>query len=68
MTEVQRAEPSPTLRSKVASTGLLVAVTTLVLGTIALIGGGFAVGLPELAVLGLVWLIVLVKTWRPRRA
>jgi hypothetical protein len=67
MTEVRRPEPVPTLGSKVASTVLLVAVTMLVLGTIGLLGGGFAVGLPELALVGLVWLVVLVRTWRPRR-
>jgi len=43
-----------------------IAVSVLVLGTIGLLGGGFAVGLPELALLGLIWLTVLVWIWRPR--
>lgn len=67
MTELRPSTPLQTVRSKVASTVLLVAVSMLVLGTIGLLGGAFAIGLPELTVLGLVWLTGLVLIWRPRR-
>ena len=57
----------PSLESKIGSTVLLFAVPQLLLLIIGILGGGFALGEPELALLSLIWLVGLIWIWRPRR-
>jgi len=67
MTEVQPDKGKRTLQSKLASTVLVFTVPLLVLAIIGALGGSFAIGTPELALLMVIWVIGLIWVWWPRR-
>lgn len=67
MTEVRQTKQRPTVESRLSSTVLLFAVPVLLLAIIGVLGGSFAVGTPELALLTVIWVVGLVWIWRPRR-
>jgi hypothetical protein len=67
MTEVQQARTRRALRSKVASSVLVLTVPILLLAIIGVLGGSFAIGLPEIALLWVIWIVGLIWVWWPRR-
>jgi hypothetical protein len=46
---------------------VVVGVPWLLLLLIGALGGGFAVGTPELLLLATIWVVGLAVVWRPRR-
>ena len=66
-TPIQPDKQQSSLGSKIGSTVLLIAVPQLLLVIIGALGGGFAIGMPELALLSVIWLVGLIWIWRPRR-
>ena len=46
---------------------VVVGVPWLLLLLIGALGGGFAVGTPELLLLATIWVVGLAMVWRPRR-
>jgi hypothetical protein len=67
VTEVQQARGNRTLRRRLASTVLVLAVPILLLAIVAALGGSFAIGLPEIALLWVIWIVGLSWVWWPRR-
>ena len=67
MTEVQGAEDKKTLGSKLASTVLVFTVPMLLLAIIGLFGGSFGIGMVEITLLWVIWLVGLAWVWWPRR-
>jgi hypothetical protein len=67
VTEVQQAKRKKTLGSKLASTVLVFTVPILLLALIGVLGGSFAIGTPEIALLWVIWIIGLIWVWWPRR-
>jgi Flp pilus assembly protein TadB len=67
VTEVEQPKSERTLRSKVASTVLVFTVPILLLAIIGVLGGSLLIGIPELALIGVVWIVGLVWVWWPRR-
>jgi hypothetical protein len=67
MTEVQGAEDKKTLGSKLASTVLIFTVPMLLLAIIGLFGGSFGIGMVEITLLWVIWLVGLAWVWWPRR-
>jgi hypothetical protein len=67
VTEVQQPSSKKTVRSKLASTVLVVTVPMLLLAIIGALGGSFAIGIPEIALLWVIWIVGLIWFWWPRR-
>jgi hypothetical protein len=67
MTEVRQAKDKKTLGSKLASTVLVFTVPMLLLAIIGLFGGSFGIGMVELTLLWVIWLVGLAWVWWPRR-
>lgn len=67
MTEVQQGEGKRTLESKMTSTILVITVPVLLLAIIGLFSGSFGIGLPELILLWVIWMVGLLWVWWPRR-
>ena len=67
MTEAQPVKPGRTSGGKVASSVLVLTVPLLLLAIIGAFAGTFGIGLPEIALLWLVWAIGLTLVWWPRR-
>ena len=67
VTEVQQPNRKKTVRSKLASTVLVVTVPILLLAIIGVFGGSFAIGIPEIALLWVIWIVGLIRVWWPRR-
>ena len=67
MTDVQPTKDKKTLGSKLASTVLVFIVPVLLLTIIGLFSGGFGVGVVELSLLLLIWVVGLTWVWWPRQ-
>jgi len=46
---------------------LVVTVPMLLLAIIGALGGSFAIGIPEIALLWVIWIVGLIWFWWPRR-
>ncbi len=67
MAEVKPAETKQP-ENRVFWSILVIGVPWLLLLLIGALGGGFAVGLPELLLVATIWVVGLAVVWRPRRA
>ncbi len=67
MTETKQAATKPA-ENRVFWSILVIGVPWLLLLLIGALGGGFAVGMPELLLVATIWVVGLAVVWRPRRA
>ena len=67
MTEVHSAKVKKTLGSKLASTVLVFTVPLLLGGILGLFTGSMGVGVADLVLLAVIWVVGLAWVWWPRK-